>query len=150
MRVLVGCEFSGVVRDAFLRAGHDAWSCDLLPCEADPARHLQRDVLTVLADGWDLAVFHPPCTHLAVSGARWFHLKRTEQAESLDFVRRLLDAPIERIALENPVSIIIGSRRRQTDGSYEAERSRESPPRWRTSGANSRRRAEQPTKEGKT
>lgn len=106
MKVLVGCEFSGVVRDAFAARGHDAWSCDLLPCERAPSRHLQRDVLTVLDAGWDLAIFHPPCTHLAVSGARWFKDKRAEQAAALDFVRRLLDAPIERIALENPVSII--------------------------------------------
>lgn len=106
MKVLVGCEFSGVVRDAFAARGHDAWSCDLLPCERDPSRHLQCDVLTVLDAGWDLAIFHPPCTHLAVSGARWFKDKRAEQAAALDFVRRLLDAPIERIALENPVSII--------------------------------------------
>lgn len=107
MRVLVGCEFSGIVRDAFLRLGHDAWSCDLLPTEA-PGPHYQCDVRDVLGDRWDIAIFHPPCTHLAVSGARWFPKKRADgsQQAALDFVRLLLDAPIERIALENPVSII--------------------------------------------
>jgi hypothetical protein len=112
-RVLVGCEFSGVVRDAFIRAGHQAMSCDLLPTEV-PGPHYQGDVLDVLDDGWDLAVFHPPCTHLAVSGARWFKDKLPEQAEALAFVQALLDAPIPRIALENPVSII-SSRIRKPD-----------------------------------
>lgn len=106
MRVLVGCEFSGVVRRAFRARGHDAWSCDLLPAEDESPYHIQGDLLGILNDGWDLAIFHPPCTHLAVSGARWFKDKQTEQAEALDFVRTLLDAPIERIALENPVSVI--------------------------------------------
>lgn len=105
MRVLVACEFSGTVRDAFRERGHDAVSCDLLPTEK-PGPHIQGDVLTVLGDGWDLMVAHPPCTHLAVSGARWFKDKAAEQAMALDFVRSLLDAPIERIALENPVSVI--------------------------------------------
>lgn len=105
MRVLVACEFSGVVRDAFRAAGHDAMSCDLLPTE-QPGPHHQGDVTELLGDGWDLMVCHPPCTHLAVSGARWFSEKREEQAEALAFVRRLLTAPIPRIALENPVSII--------------------------------------------
>ena len=106
MRVLVACEFSGVVRDAFLARGHDAWSCDLLPCESKRRKHLEIDVREVLDDGWDLMIAHPPCTHLAVSGARWFKEKRAEQAEALEFVRVLLAAPIERIALENPISII--------------------------------------------
>jgi hypothetical protein len=105
MKVLVGCEFSGIVRDAFLRLGHDAWSCDLLPCESG-GPHIQGDVRDVLADVWEFAIFHPPCTHLAVSGARWFKNKVREQAEALDFVRLLLDAPISHIALENPVSVI--------------------------------------------
>ena len=105
MRVLVACEFSGTVRDAFRARGHDAVSCDLLPTEA-PGPHIVGDVLGVLADGWDLMIAHPPCTHLAVSGARWFAGKQTEQAAALDFVRALLAAPIPRIALENPVSII--------------------------------------------
>lgn len=105
MRVLVACEYSGTVRDAFIRAGHDAMSCDLLPTESN-GPHYQGDVRDILGDGWDLMIAHPPCTHLAVSGARWFKNKVTEQAESLDFVRLLMDAPIERIAIENPISII--------------------------------------------
>jgi site-specific DNA-cytosine methylase len=105
MRVLVACEFSGIVRDAFVARGHDAWSCDLLPSER-PGNHLQGDVLEVLDDGWDLMVAHPPCTHLAVSGARWFTEKLAEQRDALEFVRRLMDAPIPHIAVENPVSII--------------------------------------------
>ena len=105
MRVLVACEFSGVVRDAFAVRGHDAWSCDILPTESD-GNHIHGDVLDVLDDGWDLMVAHPPCTHLAVSGARWFKSKQKEQAEALDFVRKLMDAPINRICIENPVSVI--------------------------------------------
>jgi len=114
MRVLVGCEFSGVVRQAFRECGHDAWSCDLLPAEDGSPFHLQCDVRDVLRNGWTLAIFHPPCTHLAVSGARWFAEKRTEQAAALDFVRLLLAAPVPHIALENPVSII-SSRVRKPD-----------------------------------
>ena len=105
MRVLVGCEYSGIVRDAFIRAGHDAMSCDLLPSESC-GPHYQGDVMDVLDDGWDLAIFHPPCTHLAVSGARWWPEKRKEQAEALTFVHKLLNAPIPLIALENPISLI--------------------------------------------
>lgn len=106
MRVLVACEYSGRVREAFRRRGHDAWSCDLLPAEDGSDRHLVGDVALLLGDGWGLMVAHPPCTHLAVSGARWFANKTTEQAEALRFVRRLMDAPIPRIAIENPVSVI--------------------------------------------
>lgn len=106
MRVLVACEYSGRVRDAFRRRGHDAWSCDLLECEADPQWHYQAPVEEVLAKGWDLMIAHPPCTHLAVSGSRHFHRKQREQAEALDFVRLLMAAPIERWCIENPVSII--------------------------------------------
>lgn len=102
MKVLVACEFTGTVRDAFGARGHDAWSCDLLPAEG---KHLLGDVRNHLA-GWDLIVAHPPCTHLAVSGARWFKDKQVEQAEALDFVRLLIEAPAPMIALENPVSII--------------------------------------------
>lgn len=105
MKVLVACEYSGTVRDAFIRAGHDAWSCDLLPTET-PGPHYQCDALEVLDMGWDLMIAHPPCTHLAVSGARWFKDKKDEQALALDFVRLLLQAPIRRIAIENPVSVI--------------------------------------------
>ena len=113
MRVLVACEYSGAVRDAFLARGHDVMSCDLLPTEV-PGPHYQGDVRDVLHDGWDLMVAHPPCTHLAVSGARWFKDKLAEQAEALEFVRLLLDAPVPRIALENPVSVI-SSRIRKPD-----------------------------------
>lgn len=113
MRVLVACEFSGTVRRAFAARGHDAWSCDLLPAE-DDGQHYQTDVCNILLDDWDLMVCHPPCTHLAVSGARWFKDKQTEQGEALDFVRTLLAAPIPHIALENPVSII-SSRIRKPD-----------------------------------
>lgn len=113
MRVLIACEFSGIVRDAFAARGHDAWSCDLLPSER-PGHHIQGDVRPLLDLDWDLMIAHPPCTHLAVSGARWFKEKQEEQAEALDFVRALLDAPIPRIALENPISII-SSRIRKPD-----------------------------------
>ena len=113
MRILVACEYSGVVRDAFIAAGHDAVACDLLPTER-PGPHYQGDVRDILNDGWDLMVAHPPCTHLAVSGARWFKDKRAEQAEALEFVRLLMDAPIPRIAIENPVSVI-SSRIRKPD-----------------------------------
>jgi hypothetical protein len=105
MRVLIACEYSGVVRDAFINNGHDAMSCDLLPTDV-PGNHYQGDVFDVINDNWDLMIAHPPCTHLAVSGARWFKDKVKEQAESLEFVRRLMDAPINRIAIENPISII--------------------------------------------
>ena len=105
MRVLIACEYSGAVRDAFIAQGHDAISCDLLPTDA-PGPHHQGDVRDIIEDGFDLMVAHPPCTHLAVSGARWFKDKQVEQAEALDFVRLLLSAPIGKIALENPISII--------------------------------------------
>jgi site-specific DNA-cytosine methylase len=115
MRVLAACEFSGTVRDAFIRAGHDAMSCDILDTES-PGPHYQGDVRDVLGDGWDLMVAHPPCTHLAVSGARYFAEKQADgrQQAALDFVRLLLDAPIPRIALENPVSIISSHIRKPT------------------------------------
>lgn len=105
MRVLIACEYSGIVRDAFIARGHDALSCDLLDTE-QPGPHYKGDVRDVLSDSWDLMICHPPCTHLAVSGARWFKDKQAEQADALSFVRMLLDAPIPRIALENPISII--------------------------------------------
>lgn len=111
MRVLIACEYSGTVREAFAARGHDAWSCDLLDTEI-PGQHIKGDVLAVLGDGWDLMIAHPPCTHLAVSGARWFKDKVREQAEALAFVRALLAAPIPKIALENPVSVIATQIRR--------------------------------------
>ena len=108
MKVLVACEYSGIVRDAFTSKGHDAWSCDILPTES-PGNHFQGDILEHLDKGWDLMIAHPPCTHLAVSGARWFTEGKKPwslQEDALDFVRKLLDAPIDKIALENPVSVI--------------------------------------------
>lgn len=114
MRVLVACEYSGRVREAFRKLGHDAWSCDLLPADDNSPYHYQGDVFDIIGQGWDLMIAHPPCTHLAVSGARWFKDKQVEQAEALEFVRQLLDAPIPKIALENPVSVI-SSRIRKPD-----------------------------------
>lgn len=105
MKVLVACEYSGTVRDAFLARGHEAMSCDLLPTDT-PGPHYQGSVLDILGDGWDLMIAHPPCTNLAVSGARYFKDKAEAQARDLEFVKTLLDAPIEKIALENPVGII--------------------------------------------
>lgn len=105
MKVLVACEYSATVREAFKAKGHYALSCDLLPTEI-PGEHYEGDVRDILHNGWDLMIAHPPCTHLAVSGARWFKDKREEQKEALAFVQELLDAPIPRIALENPISII--------------------------------------------
>lgn len=117
MKVLVACEYSGRVRDAFRRRGHDAWSCDLLPAEDDSPFHIQGDVLPVLEDGWDLMIAHPPCTYLAVSGLHWNkrvtgRAEKTEEA--LDFVLLLMGAPVPRIAVENPVSCI-SSRIRKPD-----------------------------------
>lgn len=105
-RVLVGCECSGVVRNAFRALGHDAYSCDLQAADDGSPYHIQGDVFAVINDGWNLAIFHPPCTHLAVSGAAWFAAKGNLQAEALDFVRALMNAPIPMIAIENPVSVI--------------------------------------------
>lgn len=105
MRVLIACEFSGIVRDALAKQGHDAWSCDLLPTERE-GNHIQGNVLNILNDGWDLMIAHPPCTHLAVSGARWFKDKEKEQIEAIDFFMALVNAPIRRICIENPVGIM--------------------------------------------
>lgn len=116
MRVAVICEYSGVVRDSFVREGHIAVSFDLLPSESD-GWHIEGDIREIDYDFWrkfDLAICHPPCTHLAVSGARWFKEKKQEQEEALEFVQWLMDLPIERIAIENPVSII-SSRIRKAD-----------------------------------
>ncbi len=125
MRVLIACEFSGTVRDAFLRRGHYALSCDLLPCESQSSGdHYQGDVRDILNDGWDLMIAHPPCTYLCSSGLHWNKRRPGRQAltdEALDFVRLLLDAPIPRIALENPVGCISTQIRRpdQTIQPYE-------------------------------
>lgn len=113
-RVLVACEYSGRVRESFRSIGWDAWSCDLLDTE-QPGQHIRGDCLELAyGGGWDLMVCHPPCTDLAVSGARHFPAKRADgrQQRALDFVRKLLDAPIPRIALENPISIISTAIRR--------------------------------------
>ena len=113
MKVLVACEYSGRVRNAFTAKGHDAISCDLLETEV-PGKHYQGDIKDIIFDGFDLMIAHPPCTHLAVSGSRHFWRKEKEQKEALDFVRFLMDAPIKRWCLENPVSVI-SSRIRPSD-----------------------------------
>tara|TARA_B100000212_G_C27137560_1_gene431895 strand:+ start:49 stop:645 length:597 start_codon:yes stop_codon:yes gene_type:complete len=105
LKVLVACEYSGRVRDAFISQGHDAISCDLLPTEVE-GPHYQGDVRDILYDGFDLMIAHPSCQHLAVSGSRHFWRKQKEQKESLDFVRLLMNAPIQRWCIENPVSVI--------------------------------------------
>lgn len=108
MRILVACEFSGAVRSAFRARGHDAWSCDLLPSE-DGGEHIQGDIRDLFPGNWgewDLLIAHPPCTHLAVSGARWFKDKQAEQREALEFVQVLMNWNAPRICIENPVSII--------------------------------------------
>jgi len=112
-RVLVACEFSGIVRDAFAARGHDAWSCDIIPTES-PGKHYEGRVQLLMKHQWDLMIAHPPCTYLSVSGSRWLYNKdgskneeRWEKREkALDFVQYLMDAPIERICVENPVSVI--------------------------------------------
>jgi len=106
MRILIGCEFSQIVTKAFRNKGHEAYSCDLLPTEGNPNWHIQDDVLKHLDDGWDMMIAHPPCTYLAVSGARWFKYRQKEQKEALEFVKTLLSADIPKIALENPISVI--------------------------------------------
>ncbi len=113
MKILVACEYSGRVRDAFIRAGHDAVSCDILPTEK-PGPHHQGSVLDILDDGWDMMIAFPPCTHLASSGARWFAEKRADgrQQAGADFFMRMINAPIERIAVENPIGIMSRSYRK--------------------------------------
>lgn len=117
MRVLVACEYSGTVRDAFRSRGHDAWSCDLLPTDGNPTYHYCRDVLDILNDDWDMMIAHPPCTYLCSSGLHW-NKRRPERAalteEALAFVAKLLNAPIAKIALENPIGCI-SSRIRKPD-----------------------------------
>lgn len=107
MRVLIACEFSGIVRDAFIRRGHDAWSCDLLPTER-PGPHIQDDVLNHLGEGWDLMIAHPPCTDLACSGAAWFEKKRADgrQQQSIEFFMQFTCTSIPRWCIENPVGIM--------------------------------------------
>jgi site-specific DNA-cytosine methylase len=107
MKILIACEYSGVVREAFAKKGHDAWSCDLLDTDI-PGKHITGNVLDVLDQGWDMMIAHPPCTDLAVSGAAWFKEKIADgrQDSALRFVRYLLQCDIPKIALENPVSVI--------------------------------------------
>ena len=116
MRVLIACEFSGIVRDAFIALGHDAVSCDLLPSER-PGPHIQGDVLGRLGDGWDMMIFHAPCTRLSLSGVRWLEERNLwhDMREAAEFFKTLLNAPIEKICGENPIqhhyaSDIIGTR----------------------------------------
>lgn len=110
MKVIIACESSGIVRDEFIKMGHDAWSCDLLPCENNPKKHHQDDIKKILfKENWDLLIAHPPCTYLCSSGMHWTTRglrdpKLTEDA--LDFVVFLMNAPIEKIAIENPVGCI--------------------------------------------
>ena len=109
MRILVGCENSQIVTTAFRARGHDAYSCDLLPTDGNPDWHIQGDVLQTIGDNWDLAIFFPTCTYLCSSGLHWNKRvpgreRKTEQA--IEFVRQLMDAPIPRIAIENPVGCI--------------------------------------------
>lgn len=109
MRILVACEESGVVRRAFRAKGHDAWSCDIVSSADESPYHLQMDVREVLDLGWDMMIAHPPCTHLAVSGARWFKEKPEKaqlQEEALEFVQLLMNSPIDKICVENPISVI--------------------------------------------
>lgn len=104
-RVLIACEFSGIVRDAFIRCGHDAISCDILPTER-LGPHIVGDVRGLLHEAWDLLIAFPPCTYLARSGARWWGTRREEQAEAVQFVWEIATAPVRKIAIENPVGIL--------------------------------------------
>jgi hypothetical protein len=105
MRVLIACEFSGIVREAFTRKGHDAWSSDFLDTEI-PGQHYKGDVRDLLNDNWDLMIAFPPCRYLAVSGARWFRERQQEQIRALEFVNELMNCEIPKICVENPISII--------------------------------------------
>lgn len=104
MKVLIACEFSGIVRDAFIARGHDAISCDLLPTER-PGPHYQGDIFRILHHGWDLVIAHPPCTHLASSGARWFKEKSLVQQDAIVFFMRFANLP-GKVAIENPIGIM--------------------------------------------
>jgi hypothetical protein len=117
VRVLVACEYSGRVREAFRKLGHDAWSCDLLPSDDNSPHHYQCDVLTLLDKGWDLMIAHPPCTYLASSGLHWNKRvpdRAAKTEEALEFIKLLMDAPIPKIAIENPIGCI-SSRIRKPD-----------------------------------
>lgn len=127
MRVLIACEYSGTVRDAFIRAGHEAMSCDILPSESDYGPHYQGDVLDILNDGWDMMIAHPPCTYLSNSGVRWLHTQEGRWQKMIAgalFFKQLLEAPIPLICVENPVMHkyavdIIGRRQDQTVQPYQ-------------------------------
>jgi hypothetical protein len=106
MKILVACEFSGIVTAAFRKLGHDAVSCDLIDTEGNPNTHFKMDVKDMLCSFWDLMIAFPPCTHLASSGARWFSDKVQEQKDAVEFVKLLWNAPIERIAIENPIGVL--------------------------------------------
>lgn len=107
MKVLIACEFSGTVRDAFAKLGHDAWSCDLEPTLTE-GNHYQGDMFDIVNDGWDLIIAHPPCTHLAVSGARHFEKKRADgrQQQGIDFFIRVANIDVPKLAVENPIGIM--------------------------------------------
>src|SRR3990172_8984479 len=108
MKVLIACEFSGIIRDAFRSKGHKAYSCDLLDSEIPSEYHIREDIIKLLdhVPGWDLMIAHPPCQYLAVSGARWFKDRQIEQVRALSFVKRLMNADINKICIENPISVI--------------------------------------------
>tara|TARA_B100000900_G_scaffold341961_1_gene305182 strand:+ start:134 stop:760 length:627 start_codon:yes stop_codon:yes gene_type:complete len=115
MKVLIACEESQAITKEFRKLGHEAFSCDILPCSGGhPEWHYQQDVFEVIDQGWDMMIAHPPCTYLSVSGARWLYNKDgskneerwRNQSEALNFVQRLMDVPIDKIAIENPVSVI--------------------------------------------
>lgn len=112
MRVLIACEYSGIVRDAFLDLGHDAMSCDILPSESNRGGHYQGDVMDVIGDGWDMMIAHPPCTYLSYAGSRWFNEevygesareRKVKRLNAAEFFMALYNAPIKRVAIENPV-----------------------------------------------
>jgi len=105
MRVLIACEFSGIVREAFKKHGHDAWSCDLLPSEI-PGQHIQDDVLKHLNDGWDMMIAHPPCTYLCSSGARWWKDRMHEQNKGMEFFYAFTDSEIQKVCIENSIGIM--------------------------------------------
>jgi len=106
VNVLVGCEFTGTVRDEFRKKGHNAYSCDIIESESDNKFHIKKDIRDLDFGSYDLGIFFPPCTYLCVSGARWFKERQKEQKESLEFVKFLMDLPIPKIAIENPIGII--------------------------------------------
>jgi site-specific DNA-cytosine methylase len=106
LKVLIACEYSGVVREAFKTRGHDAWSCDIIDTEI-PGQHFTRDVLNIInAEWWDLMIAHPPCTHLSSSGARWWKEKKDKSELALQFVQLLMNAPIDKICIENPIGMV--------------------------------------------